>query len=140
MKVVQFIIDYLFINFCQINALKKIDLLVVHERETRAPSLFAGQQEQAAPKGGRLRRDETKRARQHRLSDAAKLLGEQEAQAVLSYYDISGKGNWSHRPGESILQVRSTLAAVAGEMKLSETKVGELLASARAEFCTCLGT
>jgi uncharacterized protein YyaL (SSP411 family) len=63
--------------------------------------------------------------------EIAKLLGEPEAKAVLAYYDVSGKGNWSHRPGESILQVRSTLAAVAGEMKLSEAKVGELLASAR---------
>ncbi|MHC4937392.1 MAG: thioredoxin domain-containing protein [Planctomycetota bacterium] len=64
----------------------------------------------------------------------AELLDDAEVQAVLLYYDISGKGNWDHKPGKSILQVRSTLSAVAKDMKVSEDKVAELLASARARM------
>jgi len=35
------------------------------------------------------------------------LLPESQAQAVLARFDITDKGNWDHRPGQSILQVRA---------------------------------
>ena len=58
------------------------------------------------------------------------LLGKDAARAVALRYDVTAGGNWSHRKGESILQVVQPIPSVAKEMGRGEEEVRALLAEA----------
>ena len=58
------------------------------------------------------------------------LLGKDAARAVALRYDVTDGGNWSHRKGESILQVVQSIPSVAKEMGRGEEEVRKLLADA----------
>ncbi|MGD0222666.1 MAG: thioredoxin domain-containing protein [Terriglobia bacterium] len=54
-----------------------------------------------------------------------------EARAAALYYHIDPQGEMHHNPAKNVLFIDQPLDAIGARMQLDETKVGELLASAR---------
>ncbi len=63
------------------------------------------------------------------------VLSDQEAAAFFARFDVSDKGNWfvngeQEKPGESILEVKRSLAEVAQELKVTEQQARDILRGA----------
>ncbi len=65
------------------------------------------------------------------LDEARAVLTEQEAEVVALHYDINEVGEMHHNPAKNVLYVRAPIEEIAGRMKLTVERVGELLASAK---------
>ena len=65
------------------------------------------------------------------LDEARAVLTEEEAQAAVVRFDINEIGEMHHNPAKNVLFVRASIDEIAQRMKLSESRVRELLDSAK---------
>jgi uncharacterized protein YyaL (SSP411 family) len=65
------------------------------------------------------------------LAEARAVLNDEEAAVAALRYDINEVGEMHHNPAKNVLWVRAPLEEIASRLKLSATRVGELLESAR---------
>ena len=65
------------------------------------------------------------------LNELNAVLAGPEARAAALYYHIDAQGEMHHNPAKNVLFIDQPLHAIAARMQLEETRVAELLASAR---------
>jgi hypothetical protein len=65
------------------------------------------------------------------LEELNAVLDGPEARVAALYYHIEAQGEMHHNPAKNVLFIDQPLSAIAARMELEETKVAELLASAR---------
>src|SRR5579862_1888957 len=65
------------------------------------------------------------------VDEARAVLTEEEAQAAVVRFDINEIGEMHHNPAKNVLFVRASIDEIAQRMKLSESRVRELLDSAK---------
>jgi uncharacterized protein YyaL (SSP411 family) len=65
------------------------------------------------------------------LKETRAVLTEEETQVAALRYDINEVGEMHHDPAKNVLYVRASLEEIARRLKITEGRVGELLASAR---------
>jgi len=65
------------------------------------------------------------------LEELNAVLDGPEARVAALYYHIEDQGEMHHNPAKNVLFIDQPLSAIAARMQLEETKVAELLASAR---------
>ncbi len=68
------------------------------------------------------------------LDEARSVLNEEEAEVACLHYDINEVGEMHHNPAKNVLYVRASVEEIAVRLKLSNERVAQLLASAKAKM------
>ncbi len=68
------------------------------------------------------------------LDEARSVLTEEEADVACTHYDINEVGEMHHNPAKNVLYVRASIEEIAVRLKLTNERVAELLASAKAKM------
>jgi uncharacterized protein YyaL (SSP411 family) len=68
------------------------------------------------------------------LDEARSVLTEEEAEVACIHYDINEVGEMHHNPAKNVLYIRASVEEIAVRLKLTNERVMELLASAKAKM------
>jgi uncharacterized protein YyaL (SSP411 family) len=68
------------------------------------------------------------------LAETKAALNEDEFAVATLYYDIQEVGDMHHNPAKNVLRIRASVGEIAGQLKISEERVGALLAAAKTKM------